>query len=82
MIALSIAVLMVAGTILGWYGHKASLRIQAWGLNMNQRDHILQDLTDPEECVEFLKGYRQTGFDAGSVPTLRNHHVPLEAATK
>jgi hypothetical protein len=82
-IALSIGFLVViAGILLGWYGHKASLRIQAWGLNMNQQDHILQDLTDPEECMEFEMGYRQTGIDADSVPTLGNGCTPRRSCVQ
>ena len=82
MIALSIVVLMVLGTILGWYLYKASLRIQAWGRNMDEHDPILVGLSEPEEYAEFQKGYRQTGLNAGSASPLVSHSLPLGATTK
>ena len=82
MIALEVLGSIICGTAIGWYTHKASLRIQAWGVNMNEQDHILEDLTDPEEALEFQRGYIRTAATAGSVASIGSHHLPLRAATK
>lgn len=82
MIALGILGSIIFGTAIGWYGHKAILRIQAWGVKMNEQDHILEDLTDPEEAFEFQRGYIRTTATSGSVATIGNHQLPLGAATK
>ncbi len=42
MIALLVALFLVAGTGLGWYAHRAWLRIDAWGRNMNDQDAIVR----------------------------------------
>jgi hypothetical protein len=81
-IALQVVVSIFVGTALGWYGHKAFLRIQAWGVKMNEQDHILEDLTDPEEAVEFQRGYIPSGANAPSIRPVGSHHLPMGAATK
>ena len=47
----SLTILAFAGT-LGWYGHKASLRIAAWGEGMNQRDRILCGMAEAFDYPE------------------------------
>jgi hypothetical protein len=37
---------------LGWYGHKASVRIKAWGEKMNERDAIFESVAALEEMSE------------------------------
>ena len=37
---------------MGWYGHKAIARIQAWGEKMNEQDLIFQAMSAPEEWAE------------------------------
>ena len=78
MIALLISTSLVAGTVLGWFGYKATLRIQAWGRNMNEQDRIFQEAM-PEASVEPPKGHKRPGSDAGAVPALVSHHLPLGA---
>jgi hypothetical protein len=48
MIALLTATLLLGGTGLGWFAHRAYLRIQAWGRAMNEQDAILNSATDDE----------------------------------
>ena len=43
MIALLIGSATLAVTLLGWFGHKALLRIETWGRNMSEIDEIFQD---------------------------------------
>jgi hypothetical protein len=49
---LLIVVSVSAGSIVGWYGHKAIARIQAWGERMNEQDLIFQAMSAPEEWPE------------------------------
>lgn len=53
MIALIIIVSFSLGTLLGWFGHKISLRIAVWGIQMNEQDRALQEIAEsgvvPEE---------------------------------
>ena len=44
MIALVIFVSLSLGTLLGWFGHKVSLRIAVWGIQMNEQDRVLQEI--------------------------------------
>ena len=46
MIALVIFVSLSLGTILGWFGHKVSLRIAVWGIQMNEQDRALQEIAE------------------------------------
>jgi hypothetical protein len=48
LLLIGMTILAFAGT-LGWYGHKASLRIAAWGEGMNQRDRILCGMAESSE---------------------------------
>ena len=82
MIALEVLGSIIFGITIGWYGHKASRRIQAWGVKMNEQDHILEDLTDPEEAFEFQRGYTRVSTMSGSAGTVGRHHLPFGAATK
>ena len=82
MIALEVLGSIIFGITIGWYGHKASRRIQAWGVKMNEQDHILEDLTDPEEAVEFQRGYNAGSPGSRSAGNIGSHHLPLGAATK
>jgi hypothetical protein len=81
-IALQTVVSVFLGSALGWYGHKANLRIQAWGVKMNEQDHILEDLTDPEEMIEFQRGYSRSGRTTDSATVIGKHPLPMGAATK
>ena len=82
MIALEVLGSIIFGIAIGWYGHKASLRIQAWGVKMNEQDHILEDLTDPEEAFEFQRGYAPVSTMSGPAGTVHRHQLPFGAATK
>jgi hypothetical protein len=81
-IALQVIISIMVGTVFGWYGHKAILRIQAWGVKMNEQDHILEDLTDPEEAAEFQLGYIHSDRNARSRRPVGSHHFPIGATTK
>jgi hypothetical protein len=78
-IALLVCTSIIAGTLLGWFGHKASLRIQAWGVNMNAQDRIFQEAV-PESCGGFQQDRKRPASDPGSVPPLRSHHLPFKPA--
>ena len=64
---------------MGWFGHKAIVRIQAWGLNMNTQDRIFQD-TFPENHMEFRKDRKPPAANSGPV-ALGSHHLPLGAVS-
>lgn len=76
MIALLIAISVVTGTVLGWFAYKASLRIQAWGLNMNAQDRIFQEAVR-EDSADPQPGRKRPEADYGSVPVLGRRHLPL-----
>jgi hypothetical protein len=77
---MAVALSMIVGSAGGWYGHKAIARIQAWGRNMDEQDPIFEALTEPEERVEFLRGYAQTSVGAHLIPALANRAYPMGAA--
>jgi hypothetical protein len=80
MIALVIASSTLAGTIFGWYGHKVSLRIEAWGENMNEQEGITQGSSkqfDSDNCGRNRKRVRE---DASYVPPIGSKHLPVGAA--
>jgi len=54
MVAMLVAILLTGGTVLGWYTHRAWLRIDAWGQNMNDYDAIFR-LTSEEGEVELQR---------------------------
>ena len=79
MITVVIASSALAGTVLGWYGHKASLRIESWGENMNEREGI-----SPRSSKQFGRGdYEGTRErvreDASFVPAIGSRHLPVGA---
>jgi hypothetical protein len=78
LIAVLILLSIVAGLVFGWYGHKASLRIQAWGLKMNEQDLIFQSASGMEVRAEALNGDK-SGVQSHPVPSMRKH--PIMAAT-
>jgi hypothetical protein len=80
-IALLVAGSIVAGTVSGWYGHKASLRIQAWGLKMNDQDRIFRFVTNLDDREDYNRGYQNAEADLGSLEDLGNPHLPLDVAT-
>ena len=47
MITLMVGASVLAGVGLGWYGYKASVRIEAWGQGMNECDLIFQAMSEP-----------------------------------
>ena len=53
MITLLIGASTLVALTLGWYGHKAVLRINAWGLNMNDRDRDFRKITHQEITGDF-----------------------------
>jgi hypothetical protein len=55
---------MVTALVLGWYGHKAYIRIQAWGEKMNERDAIFQSCASVEELEPTTATSRRQLFGA------------------
>jgi hypothetical protein len=72
MIVLLVGTSVAAGVALGWYGYKASVRIQTWGQRMNECDSIFQVAT---------AGTERTNFDEAQtrVPKDGPRIVPLAA---
>ena len=64
---------IMAGMLLGWSGHKASLRIRAWGLKMNEQDSIFREVSGPGE-----RGSNQSG--RGGPQSRLGNHLPLGVA--
>ena len=78
MIPLMIGTSLVAGALLGWYGYKASLRIAAWGRNMNEREGISWDSNLQAEVEDDL----QTVWareDAAYVRSIGSRQIPASA---
>jgi hypothetical protein len=59
---LCVASLLVAGAALGWYSHRAYVRIDAWGRAMNEQDAIFR-LASEEELDSALRRARVFRFD-------------------
>jgi hypothetical protein len=79
MIALCIGASVLAGTALGWYGHKASLRIEAWGQKVQERDRIVRSLIG-EDAGDLSRGRQGTFGNAPFVPPMGTSHFPAGAA--
>jgi hypothetical protein len=62
MLVLLIASLLLAGTGLGWFAHRAYVRIEAWGRAMNRQDAILRSASD-EEIDGALRRVRTLRFE-------------------
>ena len=73
MIALLMMLCIMAGMLLGWSGHKASLRIRAWGLKMNEQDNIFREVSGAEEI-----GLNQGG--RGGPQSQIGSHLPMGVA--
>ncbi len=55
---------------LGWYGHKASLRIAEWGRGMDECDQIFQAVAEETEDTHF-DGVRKR------IPKDESHVLPF-----
>jgi hypothetical protein len=78
-IALLITTSIIAGAFLGWFGYRASLRIQAWGLNMNAQDRIFQEAIR-EDGVDPASSRKRPGAESVPVAALGSQ-LPLRAAS-
>ena len=75
MIAFAVASVS-AGAALGWYGHKASLRIRYWGLNLNEHDDLVRSITGETGGITWRdEKVRAPGL-------LPQQHLPRAAASK
>ena len=81
MIALVAAGSMLAGTAVGWYGHKASLRIQAWGENMNELEGISPSLPKQSSRGDSDRSSIRVRKNAPFAPTIGNH-LPAGAVSR
>lgn len=77
MSALLIAISAGTGTVLGWFVYRASLRIQAWGVNMDAQDRIFQEAVG-ENSADMQIGRERTEAERGAVAVL---HLPLGAVS-
>jgi hypothetical protein len=73
MIVLLVGVTVLAVTGLGWYGHKASVRIATWGRNMNEQDGIFQAMADQEEWAEPEDSRSRNRGRVGQVQAVGGH---------
>jgi len=80
LVALWIATSIVAGMLMGWSGHKASLRIRVWGQNMNQQDRIFREVSGTVEDEDSPRGSNSDGTRGHPVPTLGSRQLPIGAA--
>ena len=62
MIVLFVCALLIAGTVLGWFTHRAYMRIDAWGIAMNEQDETFR-LASEEELEDALRRIRVVRFD-------------------
>ena len=70
----------VAGVGLGWYGHKAILRIEDWGRKANERDLIFQQMSEGEDGNKnWVAGGRKLE-EVSAVASMVNPHFPVAAA--
>lgn len=68
MILLFVAALLTGGTALGWFAHRAYMRVDAWGHAMNEQDAIFR-LASQEEFDGALRRIRVIRFEeSGSDP--------------
>jgi hypothetical protein len=72
-IGLLIMLSIMAGMLVGWSGHKASLRIRTWGLRMNEQDEIFREAGDSEG-----RGSERVGRGRPESPL--GSHLPLGTA--
>jgi hypothetical protein len=79
-IALWIVASVVIGTLIGWYGHKASLRIRVWGLNMNERDRIFQYVSGEEPDITDVPRKLSPVGGRGASASPMSPHLPLGTA--
>jgi hypothetical protein len=77
-IALVICTLIVATALLGWYGHKAYIRVQAWGEKLNEQDAIFQNAATPQEMAGFAMGPKRPPFPAIAEV---EHSMPVSMAS-
>ena len=75
MITLLIGFSVIAGVGLGWYGHKAVLRINRWGQNANACDDIFRAATAGEDNRDSAKAWVLDTTPA--TPRLRNPRLTV-----
>jgi hypothetical protein len=80
MITLLVGVTTVAAIGLGWYGHKAMVRISIWGRNMDEQDAIFQAMEGPE----FSESPRSRALIREGVGSLQavGRHLPIGEPSK
>jgi hypothetical protein len=80
MVTLMIGTFAVAGVGLGWYGHKASLRIESWGRRANERDLIFQQMSGREDSCEIGLVSNRRVEDISSGASMAHPHFPVAVA--
>lgn len=74
MITSLVAGVVVAGAGIGWYGHKASVRIARWGEAMNEQDRLIRSLSGDEDGWKFENGRADQDVRFGA--SFGSHHLP------
>jgi hypothetical protein len=74
MIALLIGIFAMAAVGLGWYGHKASVRIETWGRHANERDLIFQAMSEREDGRQSRTGGKWAIAEAAEASPFGSPH--------
>ena len=72
--ALLIGATTVAVMLVGWFGFKAHLRIEAWGVKMNELDRIFQDADQHDGGWSSRPIDKRESGRVSLVPTLKTPH--------
>ena len=83
MIALLFGTVVMVGVGIGWYGHKASLRIELWGRRADERDLIFQQMSESEDPSEiWATGKRRSEEASCGAPMVSSRFPVAVAASK
>ena len=80
MITLMVGASILAGIGLGWYGYKASIRIEAWGDGMNECDAIFQAVSEPAGDGGFQGSPRRPVGNIRAAGAFAGQHLRAGAA--
>jgi hypothetical protein len=80
MITLIVGASVLAGIGLGWYGYKASIRIEAWGRGMNECDLIFQAMSEDMDDGGFRGSPRRPVGNVRGAGVFAGPHLGTGAA--
>jgi len=74
MTTLLIGATTLAVAVLSWFGHRAFLRVETWGRNMNDVDRIFQDAALNDGVWDSAVTRKRTRSGISLTPTLKTPH--------